>query len=493
MTTMPHIRQDKILLDHFKGGNYISWLQSRVDPFNMANVHSVIRVLRQKGHEIGRVERVAERSGRRFSAYYLSAQGVTPELPEKFPEDELPPEIPVASDRAVDYVATVLSRRTSAEINGDPSYADATDTALQADGELLERARTREESRETLVPEIEMLPEPEPEVQKLGTESVAGESQRDTRVREADILAEEGQHSELRLHHVANPGDKKQILDAFRRYCSQFGGKRVPITHDWARLVLTLNINKAKTKPGELVRNRKIRRAKLEKFKSALRLKKLHYTNDAVCFDTDGMLVNGQTRLTASVETGLMFEADVTFDLSKEAFPFIDTRESARTPTEIATMLGVAEYANVTAAAASHLYRKDKGLQVSQRLTHVELSEALATYHDIGASVARVVKIGLPGPKSIYAAVHYLASRINAVTAEEFFSDISSGANLSATDPALVLRNRILLSFRKSSNEFSGGPGQKRFRAALCRTFKLHLERKDITRLVLEENANDWL
>jgi hypothetical protein len=468
-----HIKQGTILLDHFRNGNYISWLQSRVDPFNMANIHSVLSVLKQKGHDIRREDRKAQRSGRRFSVYYLSAEGVTPELPEKFPEDQLPPDIPVASDRAVDYAATVLNPRKISAFNGDTGHANvavanaSADTELQADGELLERARTPEEDRERSVPVIEMMPEL-PLVAPAPEQEVA-----------------------LRLHHVANPNDSAQILTAFRKYCDAYGGKKVPITADWARLVLKLNRELADDAPGDLRRNRKIQRRKLEKFKKDFRENQFFYTNIGLGLDIHGMLCDGQTRLTASLETGLTFYADVSFDLPEETFAVVDSRLSSRSNADIGSMVGIREYPNVAVAAASVLYRKDHRLGITDRLDPRQLIQALHAY-DVSESVAKSVHLGIPGPKSVFAAVHYLASKVNKEAADDMFLSLKTGAGLDSNDPVLVVRNRLLKSYASTANEFRGGPGEKRVRVLLSRAFNYRRKNIKLAKMLIDSGADDW-
>lgn len=477
---MFNLTQDEILLDHFRSGNYISWLQSRVDPFNMANVHSVLRILKQKGHIIRREERKAQRSGRRFSAYYLSAEGVTPELPEKFPEDELPPEIPVTSDLAVDYVATVLNQRTISAFHEDPapSAADAADRELQVCGELLERARTLQEDRETVVPVIEMTREWMPELPLTAP------------ALEQEVVVPE-QEVALRLHHVANPDDPAQILTAFRKYCDAYGGKKVPITADWSRLVLKLNRELPDDAPGDLRRNRKIQRRKLEKFKKDFRDNKMLYTNIGLGIDVNGMLCDGQTRLTASLETGLTFYADVSFDLPEDTFAVVDSRLSSRSNADIGSMVGIGEYTNVSVAAASVLYRKDHRLSTTERLDPRQVIEALHSY-DVRDSVAKSVHLGIPGPKSIFAAVHYLASKIDKEAADDMFLSLKTGAGMDSNDPVLVVRNRLLKSYASTANEFRGGPGEKRVKVLLSRGFTYKRKGIKLAKMLIDSGADDW-
>jgi hypothetical protein len=305
--------------------------------------------------------------------------------------------------------------------------------------------------------------------------------------------------TEIRAHHVSNPGDRKQILDSFREYCSLVGGKKVEVTPDWARQLLKLNRDLPADDPSELKRNRSLHTRKnslkLERFKKDFYEGKMLYTNVGVGFDEDGWLLDGQTRLTACLETGISFFADVSFDLPRDAFWAVDSHVSARTNADFAYMSGVSENTHLTVATVSVLYRKDHGLRHTQKLEPRQVLDALRTYADaIGPSMKVAQRVTVfRAPKSIIAAVHYLASQINKNVADKAFFDLATGATGDrADDPVAVARNRLMRAYSKDAqgNEFRGA-GDRLVRVLLSRMFNYRLEGKHVAKYLLD-GGDDW-
>lgn len=297
--------------------------------------------------------------------------------------------------------------------------------------------------------------------------------------------------TELRSHHVGNPDDHKQILVSFRAYCEQTHGKKINITPDWSRLLLKLNRDLPSDSTDDLMRNRPVWDAKLAEFKQDLRNGTFLYTNIGIGFDEDGWLCDGQTRLTASMQTGVSFVADVSFDIPRDAFAVIDSPRSARKNKDFAYMFGVSEYTAVTVSTVSILYRKHHGLVHTQKLNGKQVIEALKQFDDVGPSVrvAHRMKV-VPGPKAIMAAVHYLALKVNKAVAEKAFEDLAIGAIANANDPVLVARNRLIKAYNSKGNEFRGA-GDKRVRVMLSRMFNYRCAGKEITYYSLND-GDDW-
>lgn len=62
----------------------------------------------------------------------------------------------------------------------------------------------------------------------------------------------------------------------------------------------------------------------LSRFKKIMSSGEYLLTSDAIGFDYDGNLINGQTRLTAMVKTGITCELVVAFGLSPKPFTVIN-------------------------------------------------------------------------------------------------------------------------------------------------------------------------
>lgn len=299
--------------------------------------------------------------------------------------------------------------------------------------------------------------------------------------------------TEMFAHHIANPEDTSQILASFRAYCEQFGGKPVEITPDWARQLLKLNRSLPLDSSSDLKRNRQIKKKKLEKFKRHFNDGTFICTNVGLGFDEDGWLIDGQTRLTASVETGKTFYAGVTFDMPREAFAILDSHDSARRNADFAYMSGIEHYSKEHVAAAAIVYRRDHKMGHTEGLSQTEIVDAIRAYRDIDKSVALAMGMKrklIPGPRAIIAAVHYLASKINKSVADKAFEDLKTGAVPSTTDPVLVARNRLISAYSSSPNEFTG-VGDKRVRVLLSRMFNYRLAGKTTSAFLLA-GGDDW-
>lgn len=80
----------------------------------------------------------------------------------------------------------------------------------------------------------------------------------------------------------------------------------------------------AKWLKGNYKKNRPIIRSSVEYLKQEIMSGTWRITNDAISFDRDGQLLNGQHRLTAIIETGKFVECIVCFDLPTDSFRVMD-------------------------------------------------------------------------------------------------------------------------------------------------------------------------
>ena len=111
---------------------------------------------------------------------------------------------------------------------------------------------------------------------------------------------------------------------------------------------------------------------------------------------------------------------------------------------------------------------------------------------DLRESVAIAVRLGIPGAKSIYAAVHYAASLLNKPVADKMFEDLRTGAGLTPDDAVLSSRNRILRQFSSPANEFRGPTGEKRLRILLSRAFNYRLKGQRAAKMLIDADHDDW-
>lgn len=163
-------------------------------------------------------------------------------------------------------------------------------------------------------------------------------------------------------------------------------------------------------------------------------------TNDAITFNDDNELTNGQHRLSAIVETGVAERCLVVRGVDMDA---LDTGKK-RTVADTFSMLGH-DNSLILAAAVAHLWRLNTPYNRDKRAPNpMEARRILEANPDLPNSLpfgwgAR----GLIGPGQA-TFVHYMASRIDKDKADEFLMRLADGVNLPQDSPILHLRNRLL-------------------------------------------------
>lgn len=178
-------------------------------------------------------------------------------------------------------------------------------------------------------------------------------------------------------------------------------------------------------------------------------------TGDTIKISKEGVLIDGQHRLTAIVHANIPVSCAVARDVEMEAFEVIDTGK-VRGAADVVAISGY-NYANSRAAIARHIITYDAGNDVKMAkgskngtadpdavsnkkiLDFVEKTD-LNPCIDFAKSAN--LKYGLLSLTE-YATYYFLFSRKDAADANDFLSRLAKGTELLEGDPVLVLR-RIL-------------------------------------------------
>jgi len=169
---------------------------------------------------------------------------------------------------------------------------------------------------------------------------------------------------------------------------------------------------------------------------------------ESIKLSQSGTLLDGQHRLHAVIIAGRAIRSVVTFGLSDDTFRTIDGGRRR----SMADVLSIsAERSSTALAAALHtVWRYEQGWLTSTATqngrvpSHAELLDVYQRHPGIRASLAKgsaVTKI-LGG--GLASGLHYLFSGKDATLADIFFDSLASGENLSAGEPVLTLRNRLV-------------------------------------------------
>lgn len=177
-------------------------------------------------------------------------------------------------------------------------------------------------------------------------------------------------------------------------------------------------------------------------------------SNDAICFDTGGYMINGQHRLLAIIETGMTLLFDVRRGLPPESFLIMDVQK-VRLVT--AYMPEKCRYVLNGAAKMLIVWLKDDfpfGSMVKPTSPEImdivesnpKLVESAELIYSYGVRLSCLCGAGFQAFLHWYFITQENQHRDKA---DAFFNDIATGGGLNNGHPGLALRNRLLVSSAK--------------------------------------------
>jgi hypothetical protein len=207
--------------------------------------------------------------------------------------------------------------------------------------------------------------------------------------------------------------------------------------------------------------NRNIRERSVETLMLYMSRGEFLDTGDPVKFNTDGVLIDGQHRLSALEQFGKPMELWIAEGIASAAMPVLDigiTRKPNDTLDIWSKMKG-RDWTNSMARASTlrilHVYDRTKGKAIAggntggnqSAMTRFELVAAAEKHRNLDESIAVGVTLShvLHMGCSVYAALHYLFSKIDQEGADAFFKCMATGElNGSGQANARVLREQII-------------------------------------------------
>lgn len=163
---------------------------------------------------------------------------------------------------------------------------------------------------------------------------------------------------------------------------------------------------------------------------------------DTICFSDDGMLLDGQHRLSAVVELGEPVWMLVVRGLNAGVFSTKDVGKKRTTADTLAVMGEVNCKKTASALAVLDRYMSGKmNSGICPRTTQIE--GLLSKYPAIRESVVFCEYTPLL-PVSHLVACHYLFAQKDRETADKFIRKMIDGNNLDEGDPIFILRKRLL-------------------------------------------------
>lgn len=196
--------------------------------------------------------------------------------------------------------------------------------------------------------------------------------------------------------------------------------------------------------------NRNIRPRVVARLARSMTAGRWTLTGEAIKFDRNGRLIDGQHRLSAIVQAGVAVEIVVMRGLPPEAANELDTG-TKQNSADRAHRDGIAN-ANMVCAVAGMVKTWQSGSRTagafskgSGESSYSEIREILRANPRIEQSCSFISgkSIGRFCPPSIAAFCHALFSEISEEAADKFMIDLASGAGLEAGDPVFRLRESL--------------------------------------------------
>jgi hypothetical protein len=200
-------------------------------------------------------------------------------------------------------------------------------------------------------------------------------------------------------------------------------------------------------------RNRPLVSSAVERFAKAMAEGRWRLTSEAIAFDTDGVLIDGQHRLHAVLESGVQVQMAVWFGCNPSEFDALD-QGMARTGGHLLALAGFPD-ANNRAALVSLITRVRTGRQdgiSAQELLNIASDmkqEPLTAAIRYGGVAYKTTKSKTAGA---LAAWWIMAHRKTQSDFEDFWEALRVGANLQKGSPILRLRQMFADGAFKETN-----------------------------------------
>jgi len=205
---------------------------------------------------------------------------------------------------------------------------------------------------------------------------------------------------------------------------------------------------RAKELLGGMLKNRKLRPVRVAQFAADMRADRWKLTGEAIKLTSDGVVIDGEHRLRAIIESGATVETLVIHGVDVADRIVMDTG-TTRTLADHLRFLGEDRAAELASAVLTLSeirqvnYRNvGSGRGEASRQELLALLEAEPGLRDsvtITIRVARLLRIS----RGLCAALHYEMSAIDADDTEDFWIRLHDGADMRAQHPVLVLRRRL--------------------------------------------------
>ena len=225
-------------------------------------------------------------------------------------------------------------------------------------------------------------------------------------------------------------------------------GKKYFMQKNIAHVVLTVTSALAISMlDRNTVKNRKKKKGQVNKIKKQLVEGKWMLSGDTIKFDINGVLVDGQHRLNAIIESGVSADVLIVYGVQSQVFLVIDTNKN-RGGGDILETLGVKDNSRMIANSFALINGfETKTIEKHDTPDHSDLMGLLKKHPIFVDSFKTVktlndkesVKVGAVPQMSV---LHYLVSRKHGKkSADSFINALYTGTGINTGSPVKVLRD----------------------------------------------------
>lgn len=208
--------------------------------------------------------------------------------------------------------------------------------------------------------------------------------------------------------------------------------------------VLTVTPEMAEQWLEKNTHNRTLTKDHVQQLARAMANGEWELTYEAIRFNGDGTLIDGQHRLAAIVKSGVPIQTAVVFNLPRTTQLVVDGGKKRR----LSDALQLRGEANATTLASAlsylHTYRISDTIgratcTVKEGLSLLEANPDMRQSVAASRPAARIIRY----PHGMGAALHYIFWEIDSDDADDFWTTLAHGTNLAERDPIFLLRRRM--------------------------------------------------
>lgn len=191
--------------------------------------------------------------------------------------------------------------------------------------------------------------------------------------------------------------------------------------------------------------NRKVARSVVDKYARDMSEGRWKFTGDAIRFDVEGTILDGQHRLMAVVKSGVPLTAVVVYGLPTSTREVIDTGK-ARTTSDVVGMAGVSNSVRVVGAARMLMIYKLDAWKNKPTLSSSEILNVVRAHPQLVTSAGTLPNIPRGVPLMAMITTHYIGKFLlgEAAKADQFYTTLRTGVPAYDGDPIHIMRERFI-------------------------------------------------